>query len=86
MQQQDEEAVSDEENGDTSETEKNELGQENSNEKKGPEGTQGSPVVLEGMRTSEAQLLLDSLRNDEQLLPFTQSSETQGNKGETRDW
>ncbi len=56
----------------------------------GQEAEQGEAgeMMLEGMSVSEAQDLLDSLRNSERLLPFTEpSDETRTNrKGEIRDW
>ena len=89
MQQQDEEAVSNEANEgeeETSETKESESMQQTSTEKDGSEGEQGTATIIEGMDISEAQLLLDSLRNDEQLLPFTEPSKEQGQNKETRDW
>ena len=86
MQQQDEEAVSNEAEEDTSETKESEGMPQTSTETDGSAGKQGTATIIEGMDISEAQLLLDSLRNDEQLLPFTGPSEKQGQRKETRDW
>lgn len=89
MQQQSEEAVSNEANEtgeDTSETKESEAMTQTSNETDGSGGEQGTAAIIEGMDISEAQLLLDSLRNDEQLLPFTGPSGRQGQTEETRDW
>ena len=47
---------------------------------------QSAGAIVEGMRISEAEALLDSLRNNERLLPFTDRSDQAGQKSETRDW
>lgn len=98
MQQQDEATVSEENNAgdeDTSEAEQNKAQQgtpDGTNAAEGAsaaESAQESTPVIEGMSISDAQLLLDSLRNDEQLLPFTESSNDNNNSArnkEIRDW
>lgn len=86
MQEQDTEAASGEDEGAASETEASEAIEEASGQTDDSEATQKAVVAPQIMETSEAQLLLDSLRNEERLLPFTDSSDKQGQKGETRDW
>ena len=46
---------------------------------------EGEPIEIQGMSLIEAQDLLDSLRDDERLLPFVDPSQSD-HKRDTRDW
>jgi len=85
-QSEDESTASSEENSNPSEPEDNKAGQENQNKVGRSEGAQTTTAIPKDMELSEIQSLLDSLRNDERLLPFTKPSEKQGQTTETRDW
>ena len=86
MQQQDEAAVSNKDNETTSETETGETAPETSDKTDSSEGTQKATTIPESADISEVQLLLDSLRNKERLLPFEEPSDNRGQKRDTRDW
>lgn len=87
MQEQNEAAESDtnDKNDPKTEDHNQEL-QKNSEKNGNPEGTQKPVTIAEEMDIADAQRLLDSLQNNERLLPFAESSDSQGKKRETRDW
>ena len=90
MQQENEVTSTEEENADVSENEMSETIQPNpSQENTSAEGEE-TTATIERMQLSDAQALLDSLRNAERLLPFTESSEEERQRsqqnGNNRDW
>lgn len=87
MQEQNEAAESDtnDKNDPKTEDHNQEL-QKNSEKNGNPEGTQKPVTIAEEMDIADAQRLLDSLQNNERLLPFAESSDSRGKKRETRDW
>ena len=50
------------------------------------ENEQSAQAIVEGMNILEAQALLNSLRNDERLLPFTEESSKAEQNEKARDW
>ena len=85
-QPEDESPVSGEETEQPSETVDNEEMRETSSDAAGSAGGQKAVAIPEGMKLSEAKSLLDSLRNSERLLPFTEPSDNKGQTGNTRNW
>ena len=77
---------SDEADGSGEENREAALSEASSDEAENSADEQASTTVIEGMSLSDAQLLLDSLRDNERILPYTEPSEAQGRKGEVRDW
>ena len=86
MQEQNKATGSDKEENDDTEGDGNSVPQKKSAENSHSEGTQETVSVSEDMDIADAQRLLDSLQTSERLLPFTETSEKQGKKRETRDW
>ena len=83
----DETATESDEEADTNEENKEAaLSEPSSDEADDSTGEQVPGTVIEGMSISDAQLLLDSLRDNERILPYAEPSEAQGRKGEVRDW
>ncbi len=85
-QQEDESDSNGEKDENASESGKSDGTQETSGETNGSAETQETVGVPEGMQILDAQSLLDSLRNNERLLPFSEPSENKEKKDETRDW
>lgn len=82
-----EEAASSNEEGENQpDTENGEAVQEISDETNTAEEGQKAVMVPEGMTLPDAQSLLDSLRNKERLLPFSEPFEGNGQTNKTRDW